>query len=87
LLVTFTSAELTFLRREARQLHHDVSADAHFARVHSMAYPTDEQIKLRAHQLWEQAGKPDGRESEFWHLAERDLQEKPEHSESTIVPG
>jgi len=52
-----------------------------------MAYPTDEQIKIRAHELWEQAGKPDGRDIEFWLLAERDLQEKPEHSESTIVPG
>jgi hypothetical protein len=52
-----------------------------------MAYPTDEQIKIRAHELWEQAGKPEGRDVEFWHLAERDLQEKPEHSESTIVPG
>jgi hypothetical protein len=52
-----------------------------------MAYPTDEQIKIRAHGLWEQAGKPDGRDIEFWHLAERDLQDKPEYSESTIVPG
>jgi len=38
-----------------------------------MAYPTDDQIRLRAHQLWEQAGKPDGREDEFWHQAEREL--------------
>jgi hypothetical protein len=29
-----------------------------------MAYPC-------AHELWEQAGKPDGREDEFWHQAER----------------
>jgi hypothetical protein len=55
--------------------------------VHSMAHPTDEQIKIRAHELWERAGKPDGRDSEFWHLAERDLQEKSEHSETAIVPG
>jgi len=27
-----------------------------------MAYPTDEQIGIRTHELWEQAGKPDGRE-------------------------
>jgi hypothetical protein len=58
-----------------------------------MAYPTDEQIRIRAHELWEQAGKPEGRDNEFWHLAERDLQEKPEHpepapehSEATMVP-
>jgi hypothetical protein len=38
-----------------------------------MAYPTDEQIRIRAHQLWEQAGKPEGREDEFWHLAVQEL--------------
>jgi Protein of unknown function (DUF2934) len=38
-----------------------------------MAYPTDEQIRARAHQLWEQSGKPDGRGDEFWHQAEREL--------------
>jgi hypothetical protein len=38
-----------------------------------MAYPTDEQIRIRAHQLWEQAGKPEGREDEFWRLAEQEL--------------
>ena len=38
-----------------------------------MAYPTDEQIRSRAHQLWEQAGKPEGREDEFWRLAEQEL--------------
>jgi Protein of unknown function (DUF2934) len=58
-----------------------------------MAYPTDEQIRIRAHELWQQAGKPEGRDNEFWHLAERDLQEKrdrlepiPEYSEATMVP-
>jgi hypothetical protein len=38
-----------------------------------MAKPTEEQIRLRAHELWEQAGKPDGREDEFWHQAEKEL--------------
>jgi hypothetical protein len=28
----------------------------------------------RAHQLWEEAGKPEGREHEFWYQAERELQ-------------
>jgi hypothetical protein len=39
-----------------------------------MAYPTDEQIRERAHQLWEQAGRPEGKQDEFWHLAEQELQ-------------
>jgi Protein of unknown function (DUF2934) len=38
-----------------------------------MAYPTDEQIRERAYQLWEQVGRPDGRADEFWHMAEQDL--------------
>ncbi|TMJ82101.1 MAG: DUF2934 domain-containing protein, partial [Alphaproteobacteria bacterium] len=29
--------------------------------------------RSRAHQLWEQAGKPEGREDEFWRLAEQEL--------------
>jgi hypothetical protein len=52
-----------------------------------MSYPTDEQIRTRAHELWEQAGKPEGKDDEFWHLAERDLLERkqPGNSESNIV--
>ena len=38
-----------------------------------MEIPTDEQILNRAYQIWEQNGKPDGREDEFWHQAERQL--------------
>jgi hypothetical protein len=28
--------------------------------------PTEEQIRIRAHELWEQAGKPEDRDDEFW---------------------
>ena len=54
-----------------------------------MAKPTEELIRMRAHELWEQAGKPDGREDEFWHLAELDLQERQQtgNPESKILPG
>ena len=38
-----------------------------------MEQPTKEQITHRAYQLWEQAGKPEGRDDEFYHLAEQDL--------------
>jgi hypothetical protein len=38
-----------------------------------MEKPTEEQIRVRAHELWEQAGKPEGREGEFWHQAEKEL--------------
>jgi len=38
-----------------------------------MEQPTKEQIIHRAYQLWEQAGKPEGRDDEFYHLAEQEL--------------
>jgi hypothetical protein len=33
----------------------------------------DDKIRDRAYQLWDQAGQPEGREEEFWYLAEREL--------------
>jgi len=45
-----------------------------------MAEPSDEEIRIRAHQLWEQAGRPDVREREFWQLAEQELRNADESS-------
>jgi hypothetical protein len=41
-----------------------------------VAEPSKQEIDARAYQLWEQAGGPEGRESEFWHLAEQELRNK-----------
>jgi hypothetical protein len=38
-----------------------------------MSKPTEEQIRVRAHELWEKAGKPEGREDEFWRQAEKEM--------------
>ncbi len=38
-----------------------------------LSEPTEQEIRERAHRLWEQAGKPEGREEEFWHAAEQEL--------------
>ena len=38
-----------------------------------MEKPTEEQIRQRAHELWEQNHRPDGRDDEFWHQAEKEL--------------
>jgi hypothetical protein len=38
-----------------------------------MDISTDQRIRERAHQLWEAAGSPEGREQEFWYQAEREL--------------
>ena len=55
-----------------------------------MTGPTDEQIRMRAHQLWEIAGKPDGRQDEFWHEAERERRQSggvnnPEEKSDTFL--
>jgi Protein of unknown function (DUF2934) len=42
----------------------------------SMTTPTREQIIHRAYELWEEAGKPDGRDEEFYHRAEKELNEE-----------
>lgn len=36
--------------------------------------PDEEHIQKRAKEIWEQAGKPEGRDAEFWHQAEKELQ-------------
>ena len=38
-----------------------------------MPEPTEREIRERAHQIWEREGKPEGREDEFWKLAEQEL--------------
>ena len=43
-----------------------------------MEKPTKEQIIHRAYQLWDQAGKPEGRDEEFYYQAERELNEDSE---------
>jgi hypothetical protein len=40
-----------------------------------MENPTQIQIVRRAYELWEQAGKPEGRDEEFYHLAEQELRD------------
>ncbi|MEH2512168.1 hypothetical protein V1291_003522 [Nitrobacteraceae bacterium AZCC 1564] len=38
-----------------------------------MEKPLQVQIRERAYQLWEAAGRPEDREHEFWYQAEREL--------------
>ena len=56
--------------------------------VMTMANPSDEQIRERAHQLWEAAGSPEGREQEFWYQAEKELRgdgSNPDEKSSTFI--
>ncbi|SMQ74523.1 Protein of unknown function [Devosia lucknowensis] len=36
----------------------------------------EDKIRDRAYQLWDQAGRPEGREQEFWYDAQRELAEE-----------
>jgi len=36
----------------------------------------EQQIRERAHRMWEEAGCPEGRDNEFWERAERALDEE-----------
>ena len=38
-----------------------------------MVRPLGIEIVRRAYELWEQAGKPEGKDQEFYHQAEREL--------------
>jgi hypothetical protein len=33
----------------------------------------DAQIRARAHEIWEAEGRPEGRDADHWHQAEREL--------------
>ncbi|HEX7006712.1 MAG TPA: DUF2934 domain-containing protein [Alphaproteobacteria bacterium] len=33
----------------------------------------DDEIRKRAHEIWEQEGRPDGRDKDHWDRAEREL--------------
>jgi hypothetical protein len=37
---------------------------------------TEDEVRHRAHDLWEQHGSPSGRDEEFWVRAERELVEE-----------
>jgi hypothetical protein len=45
-----------------------------------MTQPTDKEIKNRAYEIWERSGRPEGREEEFWRLAEQELRDEDKSS-------
>jgi Protein of unknown function (DUF2934) len=38
-----------------------------------MTKPTDKEIAARAYKLWEENGRPEGKDEEFWHAAIQQL--------------
>ena len=45
-----------------------------------MREPSKKEIENRAYQLWDQHGRPKGRDHEFWQLAEQELRIENESS-------
>jgi hypothetical protein len=43
-------------------------------RARAMVKPAEEKIRKRAREIWEENGRPTGRDEEFWLQAERELQ-------------
>jgi Protein of unknown function (DUF2934) len=48
----------------------------------AMKKPTQMEVVRRAYELWEKAGKPEGRDQEFYHQAERELENESEGPET-----
>jgi len=44
-------------------------------RALALAKPDEEHIRERAREIWEENGRPAGRDQEFWYRAEREFQE------------
>jgi hypothetical protein len=44
-------------------------------RARALARPDERQIRNRAHEIWEEHGRPIGRDEEFWLQAEREFQD------------
>jgi hypothetical protein len=51
-------------------------------RTSIMKKPARMEVVRRAYELWEKAGKPEDRDQEFYHQAERDLERESEDPET-----
>jgi hypothetical protein len=47
-------------------------------RALALAKPAEEHIRTRAREIWEENGRPTGRDLEFWYQAEREFREAEE---------
>ena len=44
-------------------------------RASALAKPNENRVRRRARQIWEENGRPNGRDEEFWFQAEREFRE------------
>ena len=62
------------------QIHGGGCFRSEWLKEFEMQRPAEMDIVRRAYELWEQAGKPDGRDQEFYHQAEQELQKANEQA-------
>ncbi|HEY8381536.1 MAG TPA: DUF2934 domain-containing protein [Microvirga sp.] len=53
--------------------------------MNQLSNVTPDRVRQRAYELWEQHGRREGHDGEFWHQAEREL--KGEASDSDVSRG
>jgi hypothetical protein len=46
----------------------------------SSTYITHEEVRDRAHKIWEKSGRPEGQDAEHWLQAEKELQQERDQS-------
>lgn len=47
--------------------------------------PIEEQVRRRAYELWEQAGRPSGRSDEFWREAWSETEAELLHEQDRVI--
>jgi len=52
-------------------------------RASALAKPTENRVRRRAREIWEENGRPSGRDEEFWFQAEREFREAEKLAEQT----
>ena len=52
-------------------------------RARDLARPDEKRIRKRAREIWEENGRPAGRDEEFWFQAEREFREADELARET----
>jgi hypothetical protein len=52
-------------------------------RARALARPDERRIRKRAHEIWEENGRPVGRDEEFWFRAEQEFREAEQIAEET----
>ena len=51
--------------------------------MEQLSSETQDQVRQRAYELWEQHGRSEGHEAEFWHQAERELKGEASSSDTS----